>query len=63
MEKTDSQTKFGELLKHITTYLDNEGIEDIVNEKKTDGDPTDEKNVTTSLEIFFKYKKEQHEKT
>ena len=63
MAKTESQTKFGELLKHITTYLDNEGIEDIVNEKKTDGDPTDEKNVTTSLEIFFKYKKEQHEKT
>jgi hypothetical protein len=34
MAKTESQTKFGELLKHITTYLDNEGIEDIVNEKR-----------------------------
>jgi hypothetical protein len=55
MAKTESQTKFGELLKHITTYLENKDIVDIVTEEKN-GDPTDEKNVATSVSIVFKHK-------
>ena len=58
MAKKDSQKKFKSFLKHITKYLDDEGIEHNVTVKREPDDPDDMNKVTKSVSIVF-YKNTQ----
>ena len=49
MAKKDSQKKFKSFLKHITKYLDDEGIEHNVTVKREPDDPDDMNKVTKSV--------------
>ena len=53
MAKKDSQKKFKSFLKHITKYLDDEGIEHKVTVKREPDDPDDMNKVTKSVSIVF----------